>query len=72
MQAVKNFFASLDKKTVQQFVTVVGIILFFVLTMTTAILHVATDWDVTGWFVASLVTAFITGVAGKDIFMETA
>lgn len=72
MQAVKNFFASLDKKTVQQFVTVVGIILFFVLTMTTAILHVTTDWDVTGWFVASLVTAFITGVAGKDIFMETA
>lgn len=72
MQAVKNFFAGLDKKTVQQFITVVGIILFFALTLTTALLSVMTDWDTTGWFVASLVTAFITAVAGKDIFMETA
>lgn len=72
MQAVKNFFAGLDKKTVQQFITVVGIILFFALTLTTALLSVMTDWDTTGWFVASLVTAVITAVAGKDIFMETA
>lgn len=72
MQAVKNFFAGLDKTTVKQFVTVTGIILFFALILTTTVLSVMTDWDVTGWFVASVVTAVVTFVAGKDIFMETA
>ena len=72
MQKVKNFFTGLDKTTVKQFVTVVGIILFFVLTLTTSILAVATDWDTTGWSVATIVTAVVTMVAGKDIFMETA
>jgi hypothetical protein len=72
MQNVINYFAGLDKTTVKQFVTVVGIILFFVLTLTTAVLAVVTDWDVTGWFIASVVTAVVTGVAGKDIFMATA
>lgn len=72
MQAVKSFFAGLDMTTVKQFVTVTGIILFFALILTTAVLSVMTDWDTTGWFVASVVTAVVTGVAGKDIFMETA
>jgi hypothetical protein len=72
MQTVKNFFAGLDKTTVKQFITVTGIILFFVLVLTTAVLAVTTDWDTTGWFVATLVTAVITGIAGKEIFMETA
>ena len=72
MQAVKSFFAGLDMTTVKQFVTVTGIILFFALILTTAVLSVMTDWDTTGWFVASVVTAVVIGVAGKDIFMETA
>lgn len=72
MQNVINYFAGLDKTIVKQFVTVVGIILFFALTLTTAVLAVVTDWDVTGLFVASIVTAVVTGVAGKDIFMATA
>lgn len=72
MQAVKSFFAGLDMTTVKQFITVVGIILFFALTLTSAVLAVMTDWDTTGWFVATIVTAVITGFAGKDIFMESA
>jgi hypothetical protein len=71
MQMVISFFAGLDKTTVKQFVTVVGVIGFFVLILAVIILvsmslmEAATN--VVGWMIA---VAVITGVVGKEYFMS--
>jgi hypothetical protein len=73
MQTVINYFAGLDKTTVKQFVTVVGVIVFFALVVAIIVLvafnlmEAATT--VAGYMIA---VAIITGVVGKDVFLAAA
>lgn len=70
MQTVINHFAAFDKNTVKQFVTVVGVISFFVLSLVSGVLAVsAPTADVAiGFLVSAVVVATVTGVVGKEYF----
>lgn len=72
MQTVINRFAAFDKTTIKQFVTVVGVIGFFVLSITSGLLAAfAPTPDVAiDLMVASIIVAAVTGVVGKEYFVN--
>jgi hypothetical protein len=72
MQTVINRFAAFDKTVIKQFVTVVGVISFFVLSIVSGLLAAfAPSPDVAiGFIVASVIVAAVTGVVGKEYFVN--
>lgn len=65
MQAVINYFAGLDKKTVRDFVTVVGILTFFALTVLMMVfIAFKNEEAMMNTFYALLTVGLITGTVG--------
>lgn len=72
MQTVINRFAAFDKTTIKQFVTVAGVISFFVLSIVSGLLAAfAPTPDVAiGFMVSSVIVAVVTSVVGKEYFVN--
>lgn len=70
MQTLINRFAAIDKNTAKEFVTVVGVISFFVLVVVSALLGRFSETPdlAIDFMVASGVVAVVTGVVGREYF----
>ena len=70
MQTVINRFAALDKTIVKQFVTVVGVIGFFILSIVAGALAVFAETPdaAIGFLISAVVVGAITGIVGKEFF----
>lgn len=71
MQTVIKFFAGLNKTAVKQFVTVTGVIGFFALTVAIFPLLAFSQMEAVGnVLIAMVAVATVTGVVGKEYFMD--
>jgi hypothetical protein len=70
MKTVISYFAGLDKTTVKQFVTVVGVIGFFALAVSIIpLVAFGQQETAANVLIAMLAVAGVTGVVGREYFM---